>query len=142
MSTAAIADPPLLHPLHAILLAFPIAGFTGGLIFDITYLRSGHIQWSNFSAWLIASAELFGAMVFVWAVVAYLRRRHTAGEGRALLYVLLIGAMLVTGLINSFQHGRDAWSSVGMIGLLLSTLSTLLALAAGWVAHMPNGRRA
>src|SRR5690606_16367776 len=34
---------PLLHPLHAILLAFPIALFSAALATDITYLNSAEI---------------------------------------------------------------------------------------------------
>jgi uncharacterized membrane protein len=36
-------------PLHALLLAFPVALFASALLSDITYLKSAEIQWSNFS---------------------------------------------------------------------------------------------
>ena len=47
---------PLLHPLHGLLLAWPVALFPAALLSDITYLNSAEIQWSNFSAWLITGA--------------------------------------------------------------------------------------
>lgn len=125
----------LVNPVHGILLAFPIALFSSALASDITYLNTAVVQWSHFSAWLIAGAQLFGAFVLVWAIVSFIRLRRTALRGRALLYLLLITAMWIGGLINSFQHSRDGWSSVGTLGLVLSLLTTLLALLAGVIAY-------
>lgn len=131
---------PLLHPLHAILLAFPIALFAGALASDITYLNTAEIQWSNFSSWLITGALVFGGMVAVWAIVASVRGRGTGLRSTYWLYLLLVVAMWVAGLVNAFQHSRDAWSSVGVTGLLLSILCTILAFAAGWIGHSGHRR--
>lgn len=127
-STRGIEAAPL-PTLHAILLAFPIALFGAALVSDIAYLNSAEIQWSNFSAWLITGALVFGALVLLWALIDLLRRR------RGLIYAALLGLMCLVGLINAFQHSRDAWSSVGTTGLVLSILSALLALAAGWLGY-------
>lgn len=124
----------LLHPLHAILLAFPIALFSAALLSDITYLKTAEIQWTNFSAWLITGGLVFGAPALPWALILLVRRRGT--ENRDVLgYFLLVTVMWVAALVNAFQHSRDAWSSVGTTGLILSIVSTLAALAAGWVGH-------
>ena len=55
-------------PLHAILLAFPVALYPAALVTDITYLNTAVIQWTNFSSWLIAGADLFAGIVLAWAV--------------------------------------------------------------------------
>ena len=127
---------PALPPLHAMLLAFPIALFTAALVSDLAYLGTAQIQWTNFAAWLITFALVFGGMVLVWATVDAVRRRPGA-----LLYLVLLLAMWVFGLINAFQHSKDAWSSVGTTGLILSLLSAGLALAAGWVAFSRSSAR-
>ena len=126
---------PLLHPLHAILLAFPIALFSGALAADITYLKTAVIQWSNFSAWLIAGALLFGGLALAWAIVLVFTHRAAGLRGRALLFLVILAIMWIAGLINAFQHSRDAWSSVGTTGLILSIVSTVLALVAGWIGY-------
>ncbi|MBT2244954.1 hypothetical protein JQK15_15535 [Sphingobium sp. BHU LFT2] len=124
---------PLLHPLHGLLLAWPVALFPAALLSDITYLNSAEIQWSNFSAWLITGALIGGGLVLLWALIALARAEGPARRQHG-LYLLLLALMWVCGLINAFQHSRDGWSSVGTIGLILSLLSSLAALAAGWVA--------
>lgn len=124
---------PFLHPLHAIFLAFPIALFAGALASDITYLNSAVIQWSNFSAWLITGALVFGGVALAWAIVLVFTRRGAGVRGRALAYLALLAVMWLAGLVNAFQHSRDGWSAVGTTGLVLSIVSTACALAAGWI---------
>jgi len=125
----------VLHPLHAILLAFPVAFSCGAVLSDIAYLNSAVIQWSNFSAWLIAGTALFGGLVLVWAIAAFVCARRSAGRGRALVYLVLIAVLWVLSVFNSLHHARDAWGSVGTLGLILSIVTALLALAAAWIAY-------
>lgn len=133
-ATLVRAQPPL-HPLHAILLGFPIALFAAGLVTDIAYWRTAVIQWTNFSAWLIVGALVTGGLVGLWAVVDLVLAARSRRLGRSWIYVAVLAVMWVLGLINAFQHSRDGWSSVGVVGLTLSILCTLLGLAAGWLAH-------
>lgn len=125
---------PVLHPVHAILLAFPLALFAAGLASDVAYLKTAVIQWSNFSSWLIAGACLFGGLVLVWAlVVAAFPGRTT--RSRALAYLGSVAVMWIAGLINAFQHSHDGWSAVGPTGLVLSLISTLAALIAAGIGY-------
>lgn len=127
-----------LHPIHALLLGFPIALFTTALLADVTYLNSSEMQWSNFAAWAITGALVVGAAVLAWAVLsALLHPRGTAGFSRW-GYPLMIALAWVVGLVNAFQHSRDAWASVGAAGLIMSLMSTGFALAAGWLAYSPR----
>lgn len=126
---------PILMPLNALLLAFPIALFTAALVTDIAYLRSAEIQWTNFSAWLITGALVFGGVVLALALIGLLVAGRASRRTEHVVYALLLAVMWVLGLINAFQHSRDAWSSVGVAGLILSILTSLLALAAGWIAY-------
>jgi uncharacterized membrane protein len=125
---APTAAPWHIHPLHGILLAFPVALFPAALAADVTYLGSAEMQWSNMAAWAITGALVFGAPALALSVFAALRQRTTW------LYPLLLGLAWVAGLVNAFQHSQDAWASVGIGGLLLSLVSSAAVLAAGWLA--------
>jgi uncharacterized membrane protein len=128
--------PRVLHPLNGILLAFPVGLFPGALAADVTYLNSSEMQWSNFAAWLIAAALVFTGVSLAWALV----RAYRAGSLRL---AGVLAALFVIGLMNAFQHSHDGWSSVGTTGLVLSLISTVLALAAGWIGYtVPRELRA
>lgn len=124
------AAPVALHPFHAILLAFPVALFPAALLADIAYLNSSEMQWSNFAAWLIAGALVFTGLAMAWALIGMFVSR---GGRRWLCAILAL--VFVIGLVNAFQHSHDGWSSVGTTGLALSVISTVLALAAGWIGY-------
>lgn len=78
-STAALFG----HPLHPMLIPFPIAAFIGALVTDIAYAETAFIMWSNFSAWLITVGLVTGALAAALGLIDYLgsqalRRRHAA----------------------------------------------------------------
>jgi uncharacterized membrane protein len=135
LPTSSATAEQFLNPLHAILLAFPLAFSWAAVASDITYLNSAVVQWSHFSAWLVAGTALFGGLVLAWAIAAFMAARLSAYRGRALAYLVLVAAMWVLSVFNSFHHARDAWGSVGMLGLALSILTALLALIAAFVGY-------
>jgi Predicted membrane protein (DUF2231) len=49
-STAQIAK----HPIHPMLVPFPIVCFVGTLVTDIAYASTAEIMWADFSAWLVS----------------------------------------------------------------------------------------
>ena len=120
------------NPIHAILLAFPVALYPAALLSDITYLNTAVIQWTNFSSWLIAGADVFAGLVLAWALVSQFLGR---ARQRGLAYVIVVALMFVAGVLNAFQHARAGWSSVGTFGLVLSILCTILAFVAAFLAY-------
>jgi len=122
-----------LHPLHAILLAFPFPLFLAALLSDLAYKASFHVQWANFASWLIAGGLLVGAFALIWALVD-LVRSTAAQRGRRALYFVLLLAMWVLGFVNALVHAKDAWATMPE-GLYLSVVTTLLAVAAAWLGY-------
>jgi uncharacterized membrane protein len=123
-----------LRGVHRLLLAFPTALFTSALVTDIAYLRTAEIQWTNFSAWLISGALVFGGVVGVLAILGLVFASAEQRKAR-LIYLGLLAAAWILGLVNAFKHSQDGWSSVGGFGLLLSVLSTVLILAAAFIVY-------
>ena len=122
-----------LHPLHAVLLAFPFSLFLGALFSDLAYWNTFQIQWANFSSWLIAGGLLGGGFALLWALVDLIRFRRSGGLS-ALIYFVLLLVMFVLGFVNALVHARDAWATMPE-SLYLSAVTTLLALAAAWIGY-------
>ncbi len=120
--------------LHRMLLAFPTALFPAALVTDVAYLRTAQMQWTNFSAWLIAGALVFTGVVLAWSLVDLLIGLASDRRRRRFVYPAALAILFVLGLLNAFKHSQDAWSSVGAFGLILSLLCTLLALTAAALA--------
>ena len=116
-------------PLHAMLLAGSVPLFLGALLSDIAYFNSYQIQWSNFAAWLIAGGLVFCGLALLFALVNLIRAERKGG--RATLYFVLLLATWVLGVVNAFEHAKDAWA-VMPSGLVLSVIVTGLAAVAAW----------
>lgn len=123
-----------LRGLHGLFLSFPAALFTIGVLTDIAYLKSAEVQWTNFSQWLITGALFFGGIAAAWSLVAIVLSLRTSVRTWRVVEFGALALMFVLGLINAFKHSQDAWSSVGALGLILSILCSLLALAAAFIA--------
>ncbi|MES2712230.1 MAG: DUF2231 domain-containing protein [Pseudomonadota bacterium] len=122
-----------LHPLQAILLAFPFPLFLGALLSDAAYSATFHIQWANFASWLIAGALFIGGFALLWAVVD-LFRTGALNRRRQAIYVIVLLAMWALGFVNALVHAKDAWATMPE-GLFLSVITALLALLASWLGY-------
>ncbi len=119
------------HPIHAMLLAFPLAMFFAAWIADWAYASTYEIQWSNFASWLIVGGLIGGGFALAWVLIDLIRDR-TARTRRLIAYAAILALMWVLGLINAFVHGKDAWA-VMPEGVWLSFITTLLAALAAWI---------
>src|ERR1700712_2022602 len=77
------------HPIHAMLVPFPIVCFIGALITDIAYARSANMMWANFSIWLISAGLLMGGFAEVAGLVDYFGDRRVRAIRIATIHMLL-----------------------------------------------------
>jgi uncharacterized membrane protein len=128
-----------LHQLQAVLLASLLPLFLGALISDVTYTRSFHVQWANFSSWLIAGGLFVGGFTVLWAVVDVLRG-GAARRKRHAIHLMVLVAMWTLGFVSALVHAKDAWATMPE-GLYLTAITSLLALIAVWMgfSRMTDG---
>nr|WP_214658180.1 DUF2231 domain-containing protein [Pseudomonas folii] len=111
------------------MLAGTVPLFLGALLSDIAYAQTYQIQWANFASWLIAGGLLFCGLALLFALVNLIRADHKAG--RPVAYFVLLLVTWALGLINAFEHAKDAWAMMPT-GLILSVVVTLLSVVAAW----------
>ena len=116
-----------LRPVHAFLLAATVPLFLGAVLSDYAYTATYHVQWMNFSSWLIVGGLVFGFAALVCSLVDM--RRADRRRGRFAVSLVLILAICVLGVVNAFIHARDAWATMPT-GLILSVIVAVLACAA------------
>ncbi|SDE91515.1 DUF2231 domain-containing protein [Phytopseudomonas seleniipraecipitans] len=117
-------------PLHAILLGGTVPLFLGALLSDIAYYKTFQIQWSNFASWLIAGGLLFAGLALLFALANLIRADHKSG--RPVMYFLLLLITWVLGLVNAFEHAKDAWA-IMPASLVLSVITTVLISITAWI---------
>lgn len=114
-------------PLRTFFVPFAFVCFTLTLLTDIAYWRTSFMMWHNFSAWLQFAGLVFGGIGLLAGAIDMLRRSTRIwgpGWGAALGYIV----MLAFGVLNSFVHAGDGWTAIVPMGILLSTITVILAI--------------
>lgn len=128
-STARIAG----HPIHPMLVPFPIVCFVGALCTDIAYACTANLQWANFSAWLLAAGVVMAVLAAIAGLVDFFSSPRIRAHRAAWFHGMGNGIVLLLALFNNFVHSRDGWISVVPAGLVLSVLTVLMMLVTGWL---------
>lgn len=120
-----------MHPLHAMLLAFPLTMFLGAYLSDLAYASSYQIQWSNFASWLIVGALIGAGFALFWTLIDFARDRR-ARTGRQYVFAGVLLLTFIMGFIDALVHGKDAWAIMPE-AVWLSAFATLSAFVASWI---------
>lgn len=128
-STAQIAG----HPIHPMLVPFPIVCFVGTLITDVAYYATANMIWADFSAWLVTVGVIMGVLAAIAGLIDFFGNRLIRAQRPAWPHVLGNILVLVLATFNVFVHGRDAWTSVVPTGLILSAIVVLILPVTGWL---------
>ena len=123
------------HPIHPVLVPFPIVCFVGTLLTDIAYWRTAEMMWADFSAWLVSAGVVLGLLAAIAGLIDFLSNRLIREEGPAWPHVIGNAAVLVLGILNMLVHTHDAWTSVVPWGLTLSALTVLIILFTAWAGR-------
>ena len=122
------------QPLHASLVAVPAVCFIGAMLTDWTYTKDADMQWTNFSAWLLAFGELFCGLALA-ALLIDLTDRRLRAIAAARWYAVGLIVLFVLGLFNNFVHSRDAWTSVVPQGMILSIVTVIVLAPTLWLGR-------
>jgi len=121
------------HPIHPMLVPFPIAGLVGALVTDITYAATRNVFWAEMSFWLIVGSVATGLLAAVFGFADFFSisrvRRLTAGR------VHMAGnlAAVVLSLINALARRGDPAGALMPLGLTMSVIVVVILSVTGWL---------
>ena len=122
------------HPVHQMLVVFPLGLLATAVVFDVVYLLSELPVMAAVSYWMMA-AGLVGALVAApfglvdWLAIAPGTRAKKIGKlhgvGNGIVSVLFLGSWLLRGANEAYEPGA--------LGYLLSFAGAGLALVTAWL---------
>jgi len=128
VSTVAIAG----HPLHPLIVTFPIAFLTGALGTDLGYWLTNDPFWARASLWLLVAGFVAGLLAAATGMMDFVKidrvKKHSAGWIHA---VGNIAAMFLT-LVNWLLRWNDPVAKVLPLGIILSLVVALVLGVTGW----------
>jgi uncharacterized membrane protein len=121
------------HPLHRVLIVFPLGLLATSFFFDLAWLARGREQLALVAWWLIFAGVVGGFAAAIFGLVDWLAipqgtraRRVGALHGGGMGIVALLYAA-------SWLLRRDAPANPEAVAILLSGLGVLLTVITGWL---------
>jgi uncharacterized membrane protein len=127
-STVAIAK----HPLHPLIVTFPIAFLSGAAGADVGYWLTHDPFWARAAIWLIGAGFVSGLVAAVTGMLDFLRidrvRKRSAG------WIHMTGNItaLVLTLVNWILRWNNVEGAIVPTGLIISTIVASLLAITGW----------
>jgi uncharacterized membrane protein len=121
------------HPIHPMLIVFPLGLLATSLFFDIIYLATKDSKWTNMALYLIGAGIIGGLLAAIFGLVDWLAipngtRAKTIGAWHG------IGNVVVVGLFSLSWYLRyPAPGDTGALPIAISAIAVALALVTGWL---------
>ncbi len=129
-STAQIAG----HPLHPMLIPFPIVCFVLTLCTDIIYFAYGGTSWVMASEWLLAAGLIMGGLAAIMGITDFLGERRIRNLNASWWHMGLNASAILISLYNFFMRDVDgAAAGLPVTGLVLSAVVVAILLVSGWL---------
>ena len=125
-STAKISD----HPIHPMLVPFPIVCFIMTLILDILYVR-GDTGVAGATNWLLGVGLVMGALAAVAGLTDFLGDDRVRGLGDALKHMLANVTAVVLEIVNFALRLKNP-DFIASTGVYISVVVVLILLYSGW----------
>ena len=121
------------HPIHPILIPFPIAFLVGALLTDAMSFASDAAFWPEASRWLIGAGIVSGVAAAIPGLVDYIGSKRVRSHRSAMVHgvgnalVILVAAVNLGGRIGSPAEFIDP------VGVILSAATAALLGVTGYI---------
>ena len=119
------------HPIHPMLIPFPIVCFIGTFVTDVVYSRNGDSGWATASHWLLIIGLVMAALAAVTGLTDYLGDERLRRLSDALKHMLANVTAVVLELVNLLLRLRND-EFIASTGIYISGVVVLILLYSGW----------
>jgi len=127
-STLSIAG----HPIHPMLIPFPVAFFVGALATDVVHSSSSDPYWPMASTWLLGAGLVMAALAALAGLTDFLGDSRIRSLRDAWFHMTGNVILILIEAFNLWRRVVDAADFILPTGLVLSLLATALLLFNGW----------
>jgi uncharacterized membrane protein len=127
-STAHIAG----HPLHPMLIPFPVAFLVATLVCDLLFWNTGNAAWSTASLYLLGAALIMAGLAALAGLTDFLGDARIRNLSAAWHHMLGNIVVVLLSLWNWYRRYESGEAAVLPTGLLISLVVVLLLLYTGW----------
>jgi len=120
------------HPLHPMLIPFPIAALAGALLVDLAYLGTGDAFWARMSMWLLGTGVIMGALAGLVGYMDFSKIPRARQQRVGWAHAVGNSMVIVLALINWALRLNDPIGGLVPWGVALSTICVIGLMFTGW----------
>jgi uncharacterized membrane protein len=121
------------HPIHQMLIVFPLGVLGSSIIFDIVYLATKNGRWADIAYWMILVGVISGLVAAVFGFIDFLAIPSGTRAKRIGLLHGVGNVVVVVLFIASWFLRRPAPQSPPTVAIILSFIAVGLAVITGWL---------
>jgi uncharacterized membrane protein len=118
------------HPIHPMLVMFPIVCFIGTLVADIVFLSGHDVMWAIASRYLLGIGIIMAALAAVAGLTDFFGDKRIQGSD-AIKHMLANVIAVILSIVNFFVRLHSD-APIRGIGIVLSIIVVLILLYSGW----------
>jgi uncharacterized membrane protein len=127
-STAKIAG----HPIHPMLIPFPIAFFVGTFACDIAYWLTGNPNWAMVTPWLLGAGIIMAALAALAGLTDVIGEERIRSLADAWWHAGGNVIVVLIEIYNWYARYTEGAAAIVPKGLILSLVVTCILLFTGW----------
>jgi len=127
-STARIAG----HPIHPLLIPFPIVFFVSTLACDLAYWWTGNTGWATAAIWLLGAGIVMSVFAALTGVMDFAGDRRVRDLSDSWQHAIGNVIVVLLAIVSWYWRYVNDPAAALPVGLTLSIVMALLLLFTGW----------
>lgn len=121
------------HPIHPMLVPFPIAFLVGALATDLTYLNTEDPFWALASIWLLRAGLVMGVLAAIFGLMDFYSRRRIRDHNIAWYHFIGNATVLILAWVNLSMRDQAPIDGLVPAGVILSAVVAGILLITAWL---------
>jgi uncharacterized membrane protein len=121
------------HPVHPMLIAFPLGLLPAAVACDIIYLVLGRAHWAHMAYWLIAAGVLSGLLAAIFGFADWFALDSGTRAKRVGLWHSVVNEIMLVLFAVSWWLRRGNPDTPGMNAIVIGIVALVFGLVAAWL---------
>jgi uncharacterized membrane protein len=122
------------HPVHPMLIVFPLGLFSTAVLFDVLYVVSGNDQFATFSFWAIAAGVVGGLAAAIFGVIDWLALpKETRAKSVGFMHGVGNVVIVVLFVLSWLLRLDDPAYLPSVLPMVIGLVGAGLALVTAWL---------
>lgn len=121
------------HPIHPMLIPFPITFFVATLVCDLVFWQTGRPIWITAATWLLGAGLVMAALAAAAGLVDFMGDKRIRDIRAAWQHAIGNVLAVLISAFNFYWHYSNDASAVLPIGLVASAVVAAILVFTGWM---------